>query len=259
MPRWNSYRGANAPSRSWLLAELLLCLSLFGCGNSCFVFVSNPGGTIPPTTVPSCQLGTATGTVTLHVSAIATPPAGESPAAIQHIFVTLRGVEATASAVPDDASADWHELAPNLATRPVQLDLVARTADSTERSGFKDAIVPADAYRQIRLRLSPNQPEEAESTPEENACRGAGFNCVVTSDGVIRPLVLDAQPSQIQIGSDHISGGFFRVLPETRVDLKLEFNPQSSVIFSTNEAARLVPVFTVEPQSPAESAAQLNE
>lgn len=259
MQRWFSFREANGASRPSLLPALFFCLGLFGCGNSCFVFVSNPGGTIPPTTIPSCQLGTATGTVSLQIAATPTPPAAESPATIQHIFVTLRGIETTASAIPDDNAADWRELAPNLAKRPVQLDLLARSSDSSERSAFQDTIVPADAYRQIRLRLSSNQPLEDESLPEANACGSAGFNCVVTSDGGIRALVLDAQPLQIQIGPDHISGGFFRVLPETAVNLKLEFNPRSSVIFSTNEAARLVPVFTVEPQSTAESAAQSNE
>ena len=258
MQRWFSFREADGASRPYLLLALFFCLGFFGCGNSCFVFVSNPGGTLPPT-IPSCQLGTSTGTVSLHVSAPSTPPEGESPAKIQHIFVTLRGIEATASAIPDDNSGDWHELAPKLATQPVQLDLLARSAESCERSAFGDVTVPADAYRQIRLRLEPDQAATDESGLEENACGGAGFNCVVTSDGVIRPLVLDAQPSQIQVGSDHISGGFFRVLPETAVNLKLEFNPQSSVIFSTNEAARLVPVFTVKPESSCESAAQPNE
>ena len=44
-------------------------------------------------------------------------------------------------------AADWRELAPNLAKRPVQLDLLARSSDSSERSAFHDTIVPADAYR----------------------------------------------------------------------------------------------------------------
>lgn len=255
MRRWNSYRGANAASRAFLLAALFFCLNAFGCDNSCFVFVSNPGGTIS-TSTPSCQLGNASGTVRLQITSSITPTAGESPAAIQHIFVTLRGIEATAGAIADDNSPDWRELAPKLATQPVQFDLVARGGDSTNASAFDDVAVPADAYRQIRLRLSPNQPATDESLPEENACGSVGLNCVVTSDGRIRPLVLDRQPSQLQIPSDHITGGFFRVLPDAAVNLKIEFNTQSSLLFPTGEALRLVPVFTVEPQSVGESAAQ---
>jgi hypothetical protein len=258
MRRWNSYRGANAASRAFLLAALFFCLSAFGCDNSCFVFVSNPGGSIS-TSTPSCQLGNANGTVRLQITSSITPPAGESPAAIQHIFVTLRGIEATAGAIADDNSPDWQELAPKLATQPVQFDLLARGGDSTRPSTFDDVAVPADAYRQIRLRLSPNQPVTDESIPEENACGSVGFNCVVTSDGRIRPLVLDRKSSQIQVPSDRISGGFFRVLPEATVNLKIEFNPQSSLVFPAGEALRLVPVFTVEPQPVGEPAADPNQ
>ncbi len=263
MRRWNSYRGATAPSRTCLVAALFFCLSLCGCGNYCFVFVSNPGGSISTSTnTPSCQLNTATGTVRVSMSASPTASAASAETAsakILHIYVTLRGIEAIASALADDDSPDWRELAPKLATQPVQLDLLARNADSCERSTFEDVALPADAYRQIRLRLASNQPESGESTPEENACGGVGLNCVVTPDGRIRPLVLDRQSSQVQVSSDRISGGFFRVLPETAVNLNIEFNTQSSLVFPAGKALRLVPVFTVEPQSSCDSTATPNQ
>jgi hypothetical protein len=81
----------------------------------------------------------------------------------------------------------------------------------------------------------------------------------MTSDGGVRPLVLDSGLSQIQVSSEHITGGFFRILPETTVKLKLEFNPQSSLFINTDEAVRLVPVFTVESQTPGESADSTNQ
>ena len=263
MRRWNSYRGANAPSRTWLLAELLLCLSLFGCSNYCFVFVSNPGGSISTSTnSPSCQLNTATGTVRVSISASATASAASAeatPAKVQHIYVTLRGIEAIASALADDDSPDWRELAPKLAAQPVQLDLLARNTDSCERSTFGDVALPADGYRQIRLRLASNQPATDESIPQENACGGVGLNCVVMSDGRVRALVLDRPSAQFQISSDHISGGYFRVLPEATVNLNVEFNTQSTLIFSADDPVRLVPVFTAEPQSPCEATGAPNE
>ncbi len=259
MRSWNSYRGANAPSRTCLLAELLFCLSLFGCSNYCFVFVSNPGGSISTSTnAPSCQLNSATGTVRVSISASPTASgasAEAAPAKIRHIYVTLRGIEAIASALADDDSPDWRELAPKLATQPEQVDLLARNVESCERSAFEDVAVPADAYRQIRLRLASNQPATDESIPEENACGSVGFNCIVMSDGGVRALVLDHQSSQVQVPSDHITGGFFRVLPEATVNLNVEFDPQSSLLFAASEGLRLVPVFIVEPHSPCESSA----
>jgi hypothetical protein len=184
-----------------------------------------------------------------------------SSAAIQHIFVTLRGIEATPSVIPNDDSPDWRELAPKLATQLEQLDLLAHNSGSCElkQNTFADAAIPADSYRQFRLRLAPNQPATDEPVPEENACGSVGFNCVVTADGGIQPLVLDGSSSQFQISPDHISGGFFRVLPDTTVNLNIEFNPQSTLIFSGDAPVRLVPVFTVEPQASCESIAAPNQ
>jgi hypothetical protein len=242
-----SFRQANRTSHAYFFATLLFCLTVVGCDNYCFVFVSNPGGSISTSSnTPSCQLNTATGTVRLRVTP--TPSAEATPKSIQHIFVTLRGIEATPSAIPGDDSSNWRELAPKLATQPQQLDLLAQCADSCQQNTFDDVAVPADAYRQIRLRLSPNQPATDESVPEQNACGSVGFNCVVTADGGIRPLVLDNLSSQFQISSSHISGGFFRVLPNTAINLKIEFSPQSTLIFSADDPVRLVPIFTVEPQ-----------
>jgi Domain of unknown function (DUF4382) len=254
MQRRSCFREANRASRTCFFAALVLCLSLFGCNNYCFVFVSNPGGSISSST-PSCQLNSATGTVRVRITASPNASTEATPARIQHIFVTLRGIETIASALADDDSPNWQELAPKLSTQPVQLDLLVRNADARNRSTFADAALPADAYRQIRLRLASNQPLTDQSVPEENACGSVGLNCAVTSDGGVRPLVLDRFSSEFQIPSDHISGGYFRVLPETAVNLDIEFNPQSTLLFSGDDPVRLVPVFHVEPQPPSESTA----
>jgi hypothetical protein len=259
-----SLQQAKSTSLACFFATLLFCLSIAGCSNYCFVFVSNPGGAVlTGSTPPSCQLNTATGTVSLRVAASPTPPAQATPtpASIQHIFVTLRGIEASPSVIPNDDSPDWRELAPHLATQPAQLDLLTHDNDSCDRNQhtFADVAIPADAYRQIRLQLSPNQPATDEPVPEENSCGSVGFNCVVTADGGIRPLVLPDPSSQFQISSDHISGGFFRVLPDTPVNLNIEFNPQSSLFIPAEEAVRLLPAFTVTPQTSCESATAPNQ
>jgi hypothetical protein len=208
-------------------------------------------------------LNTSTGTVSLRITASPTPDAQTTPTAttIQHVFVTLQGVEATPSAIPNDESPNWRELAPQLATQPQQLDLLAHNSDSSDQnqSSFADVAVPADAYYQIRLRLAPNQPATDESVPEENACGSVGFNCVVTADRAIRPLALDNSSSQFLIPAGHISGGFFRVLPDTAVNLKIEFNPQTSLFVLAQEAVRLLPAFTVDPQTSSESTGATNQ
>jgi Domain of unknown function (DUF4382) len=264
MQHRNSLRRAKRSSHAHSFAILLLCLSFVGCSNYCFVFVSNPGGSISTSNnTPSCQLNTSTGTVSLRITASRTPDAQATPmpSTIQHIFVTLRGIQATPSAIPNDDSPNWRELAPQLATQPRQLDLLALCADSCEETQhtFADVAVPADAYRQIRLRLAPNQPATDEPVPEENACGSVGLNCVITADGGIRSLVPDSLSSQFQISSGQISGGFFRVLPDAAVNLKIEFNSQSSLLFPAQESVRLLPAFTVEPQALRESTAGANQ
>jgi len=258
----SSFRKAKATSPAYFFSTLIFCLGLAGCSNYCFVFVSNPGGSIAAgSNTPSCQLNTSTGTVSLRVSAAPTPSAQamQSSAAIQHIFITLRGIEATPSVIPNDDSSDWRELAPKLATQPEPLDLLGPSADSCARNTFADAAIPADAYRQIRLRLAPNQPATDEPVPEKNVCGSVGFNCVVTADGGIRPLALDSASPQFQISSDHISGGLFRVLPDAALNLKIEFNPESSLFFPADDGVRVAPTFAVESQTACESTAALNQ
>jgi Domain of unknown function (DUF4382) len=257
--RMSSSRGATEALRPVFFTTVFFCLTLIGCGNSCFVFVSNPGsggGTIAGST-PSCSLSSTNGTLRLRVTSSVNPALGAWPANVQHIFVTFRGIQANPSATADEDSADWQELAPNLATQPVQIDLLApRRDNSCEPTSFGDVTVPADAYRQIRLRLSSNQPVMDEPVPEENACGRIGLNCIVTADGGIRPLVLARRLSQVRIPPDHIAGGFFQILPETPLNLTIEFIPYSSVLFPQGEGVQLVPVFAVDSQPPCVSLAK---
>jgi Domain of unknown function (DUF4382) len=181
-------------------------------------------------------------------------PAGNGPTRIAHLYVTIRGIEANPSAIAGGDSPDWQELAPKLVKQPAQVDLLAPTEDSLGFNTLEYAAVPADVYRQIRLRLSPNEPDASDSIPGENFCGSVGLNCLVTSDGSVQPLVLANELSQMQIPSDKIAGGFFRVLPEAAVNLEVEFNPQSSLFIPTGETVQLVPVLTVESQAAEQSA-----
>ena len=259
MRRARGSRAAITPCHQAFFTILLVSLGLIGCDNSCVVIVSNPGGGIISGGTSNCSLNLGKGNVRPQITSSLTRPAGNERASMQHIFVTIQGIEANPNATADEKSPDWQELAPKLATRPMQMDLLASSGNSGRQDTLEDVAIPADAYRQVRLRLAPNQPSIGDSVLQENSCGSLGFNCLMTSDGGVRPLVLDSGLSQIQVSSEHITGGFFRILPETTVKLKLEFNPQSSLFINTDEAVRLVPVFTVESQTPGESADSTNQ
>jgi hypothetical protein len=258
MRRAHRTQAAITPSQTVFVTILFLALGLIGCDNSCVVFISDPGGGTISVGTSNCSLNQAKGNVHPRITSSLSSATAGQPARIQHIFVTLRGIEANPSATADEDSPDWQELAPKLVNQPMQLDLLASSSDSHAAGTFEDVPVPADAYRQIRLRLAPNQPSASDSL-QENSCGSVGLNCIVTSDGVIRPLVLDSGLSQIQVSSDHIADGFFRILPDTTVNLKIEFNPQSSLFIPTNEAVRLVAVFRVDSQTPGESIASADQ
>jgi len=246
-------RGISGTQKAFF-ATLFLSLALIGCDtNSCILIVSDPGGsggTISGNG-PNCSLSTTT--VSMRIASSLPPPAPEGRPRIQHVFVTVESIEANPDATADENSPGWQELAPNLSKEPVQLDLLARAADSCAPNISERVSVPADAYRQLRLRLSSNQPDTTDPVLQQNSCGSAAFNCVVTSDGNIKPLVLDRDLSQIQISSQQITGALFRISPESPLNLKIEFNPQSSHFIPTDAAVQLVPVFTAAAQSPCES------
>ena len=237
---------------------LFLCAGSMGCGEVCGVFVSNPpSGTGTISNTNNCMLNPMNGNVRLQITApTATAKSGGLPE-VQHIFVTIRGIEATANAFADANSPDWRELTPNLATQPVQVDLLSRSGESCQGISFASAAVPADTYRQIRLSLSQNQPDASDSATQGNSCGMAGPNCIETSDGAIRPLVVESANSEfspMQISPEHIGGGFFQILPDTAANLRIEFNSQSSLFVPSGESVRMVPVFTVDTQTSCESA-----
>jgi Domain of unknown function (DUF4382) len=248
-------RRAISGSPKVFFATLFLSLGLIGCDtNSCILIVSNPGsggGTISGNG-PNCSLNTTT-TVSMQITSFLAPPAPEGQPRIQHVFVTLRGIDANPNATADENSPDWQDLAPTLSKEPMQIDLLSHPSDSCDANISTRVSAPAVAYRQLRLRLSSNQPDTTDPVLQQNSCGSAAFNCVVTSDGYIKPLVLDRELSQIQISSAQITTGSFRILPNSPLNLKIEFNPQSSHFIPTDASVQLVPVFTADVQAPCES------
>src|SRR6266851_5318107 len=275
-------------------AVLLLCLAVSGCGTTCFSGFFNGSASGVMVSNSSCPLTKVTGAVIVQIGAASTPPTasaafppplaspraspGASPSNVQHILVTLRGIEAHPDAVADEDSPRWQELAPDLSAHPVQLDLLdpspqlaplalltplaplTMTGDSRSldvpAGAIAPATVPADEYRQLRFRLLPRNPAPDDPIPESNACGDFGWNCVVFADRSARPLEFAGAPTQsgpsgfstaaeFHIPLEHGAASLFRVLPDEVIHLSIEFDAASSVYFASNAAVRLVPVFRV--------------
>jgi len=167
---------------------------------------------------------------------------------LQHVFITLRGIEANPNSVAAEDSLDWQELAPEFATEPVQIDLMATSVSGVSCASrlTRKSIVRASMYRQLRLRLVPDQSVAGESQPKHNECSGSGFNCVVDTNGRAHALALKNGAGGLLITSDRIADGSFNVLPDTETNLSIVFDPYSSLVASTGDAVQIMPVFSAE-------------
>jgi hypothetical protein len=238
------------PVRVWtslLLAFLFFGILPAGCGNSCFVFISNPPtGTVivkAGDSKSSCMLTTASGNVRVLMHTVSTCSSCPTSSQIAHIFVSLRGVEIHSVASADDASPDWQELMPKPPGQPLQFDLMSAATTRDVRLPLGEVIaIPADSYRQLRVRFVPNHPSPGDPVPEQNSCGGTGFNCVVLANGRTYRLFFDAVQPEVHIGSERMAGGSLLIFPDSDSNLVMEFKIDWFLGTIAGEGVHLLPV-----------------
>jgi Domain of unknown function (DUF4382) len=227
---------------------LLVCFLLFGCGDTCFVITGIFPNTTSITNPPTCNLSSGNGTVTVGINTVIASPAIPMSPNLQHVFITLSGIDANPNADAAEDSPDWQALAPDLTSEPVQIDLMDASAPGpscASRIGGK-ASVRASAYSQIRLRLLSEQAAADDPLPRINACSRPNFNCVVDRNGNAHALVLKNGARDFIIAPRHITDGSFNVLPGTETHLSIVFDPYSSLAAADGDAVQIAPVFSAE-------------
>ena len=219
-------------------ASVLLFLIVAGAGCG--------GGT------SSMPQSATTGTVTVSIS---DPPSCKNPNGnFEHIYITVRSVQAHTSASANDNSAGWQELAPQLATMPMQIDLFSAAQTNCVLAQLGSASLPAGNYQQIRLLLVSNAPAASDAVSSSNACAGNGYNCVVLTDNSIHELDLSSQSNTgLKIPPGQIVGGPLQVTAGQSVDLNIDFNACASIVLEGNGQFRLKPVLTAGQISPNNS------
>lgn len=196
-------------------------------------------------TPPSSNLGTVVTTISDPPSCM--PPNGN----FTHVFITVRSVQAHTSATADASSAGWQELAPQLASAPMQIDLFSKPDTTCVLAQLGSASLPVGNLQQIRLLLLSNTPAAGAAVPSPNACAGNGFNCVVLNDGTIHELVLSSQDETgLKIPPGQIMGGPIQVAAGQSVDLNIDFNACASIVRQGNGTFRLKPTLTAGVVSP---------
>jgi hypothetical protein len=199
--------------------------------------------------IVSCSGGSSNNMVsgmgTVNVS-MSDPPSCMPPnGQFTHVYVTVRSVQAHISATADDNSAGWQELAPQLASAPMQIDLFSKPQTTCILAQLGSASIPAGSYQQIRLLLVANTPAASGAVPSTNACAGNGFNCVVLEDTTIHELQLSSQANTgLKIPPGQIVGGPLQVTAGQSVDLNIDFNACASIVQQGNGQFRLKPTLT---------------
>jgi hypothetical protein len=200
------------------------------------IIISCSGGMTP---LQGPNMGTVNVSLSDPPSCI--PPNGH----FTHVFVTVRSVQANISATADDNSSGWQELAPQLASAPMQIDLFSKANTNCVLAQLGSASLPVGNYQQIRLLLVSNNPAGGASVPSPNACAGNGFNCVVLDDGTTHELVLSSQDNTgLKIPPGQIVGGPIQVVAGQSVDLNIDFNACASIVRQGNGVYRLKPALT---------------
>jgi hypothetical protein len=169
-----------------------------------------------------------------------------------HAYVTIRSIQAHISATANDSSSGWQELAPQLVSAPLQVDLLNLPANGQcllEQLGSTS--LPVGDYQQIRLILLANTAPSGPA-PSSNACSSLGnvFNCVADSSGVHMLDLSSEANTGLKIPPGQVLGGPIHVAAGQSVDLNIDFNTCASIRKEGNGAFRLKPTLTADVVSP---------
>lgn len=232
--QWRQIQGW--PRILCLIAMLPLAVPLTSCNNSCSSFQSNPGGTVnvsSPCLLPVTSVFTG-GQVAPQCESCS--PSNQ----LQHLFLTLRGIELHPRTNAGAAPSGWQELVPALEIQPQQFQLGRAAATRLVPTPSGDsAAIPAGSYDRVRLLLATNPANPGTGVAAENKCGSVGLNCAVMGDGRVLPLALDGDALELTVLSEGSADGVFSVLPETENHLLIELTTVWALEAPADEGARL--------------------
>lgn len=234
------------PDWFWTVAFSLvipLVLLFAGCGDTCFVFASNPSaGSINVgfgNPASACGLSKTQGRIQLSAHLTHVCQACSESNQIRGVWVALSGVELHRTGNGQEPSY-WQEL-PLLEEQPLQVDLMEASMNGAVRLGDRAAL-PVGSYDMVRLRFTSDQRGSGLPNKQLDPCRAAGPNCVVMADGRIIRLLLHGTPPEVLIPQEALASGPFFVLPDTDNELLIELVPVWYGAVSSGGAMQFFPV-----------------
>jgi len=227
-----------------LVALIPLTALITGCGNSCFAFVSNPGGGLGTAAFSSpCPAPIQNASVQVAVRLSRQCESCSPSNQIQSLIIAVRGIELHPQTNPAEGPAIWQELFPNLEIEPQQFKLSKAIAGGLAASSLRDtARIPAGSYDLVQLRLAANQASAGIPIAAENKCGSVGLHCAVMGDGRVLPLALDGGTLELRLSSQNSSSGVLLVLPDSENQLLIELTAVWSLDSPAGGNVRLIPV-----------------
>lgn len=216
---------------SLLLGYLVLAVALIviGCGGGTTPMQSSASGTVTVTISdpPSCAASTGS-------TAGAMPPGTFS-----NVWVTIVSVKAHISATADANSPGWQELAPQLNSAPIQVNLLNLPTNGIQclLQKLGSAELPAGDYQQIRLILLANAATSTPPSPNMCAQLGNVFNCAQDSSGLHELKLASEAQTGLKVPPGQMMGGPLHVAAGQSVDLNIDFDACASI----------TPSFTLKP------------
>ena len=196
------------------------------------------------------------GTVSVSISdppscAVPSGTTNMAPGSFSSVWVTIVSVKAHISATAAANSSGWQELAPQLNSAPMQVDLLnLPNGGQCLLETLGSAQLPVGDYQQIRLILLANA--ATSNQPSANACASLGnvFNCVQDSTGLHTLDLSSEAQTGLKIPPGQIMGGPLHVTAGQSVDLNIDFDACSSIVAQGNGVFRLKPTLTAGVVSP---------
>ncbi|HEV2197038.1 MAG TPA: DUF4382 domain-containing protein [Candidatus Acidoferrum sp.] len=204
-----------------------------------FIVISCGGG-------PASMQSPATGTVSVSISdppSCAAPTGATAsampPGTFSHAWVTIVSVKAHISATADANAPGWQELAPQLNSAPMQVDLLNMPATGIQclLQKLGSAELPAGDYQQIRLILLANAATSTPPSPNNCAQLGNVFNCAQNGSGLHELKLASEAQTGLKVPPGQMMGGPLHVAPGQSVDLNIDFDACASI----------TPSFTLKP------------
>ena len=231
-------------SLRYVIAVIATAIGVAGCGNTCFVgFVNNGKAAATVKTgdaLSSCPPAQARGAI--HVVALKSAVCTSCTvnARVEHVFVTLKSIQLRAN-VGRETPKDWLEIAPDLASKPRQIDLVGNSPPETLA---ENATTPADSYDEMRLGFCRDASTASGECEAAIACGPTLRNCVITADLQIQPLDWPGGKPELMIDFRNVEGDSLTVLPEHITHLQLSLLLKRGFGVSSSGEARLRNVLT---------------